>query len=135
MNDAGDYSAAYCILKTDGPLEGHGMVSENWFIFYFAPTIIISESSQADWVNHRHSLSVAETTSSAKQLRMSLPALSAGPSKSSPRTWARPGGISLPIPSCVGLVLRYLFFLSMHSGMRVVGVVHRGSHTISTTLC
>jgi hypothetical protein len=26
MNDAGDYSAAYCILKTDGPFEGHGMV-------------------------------------------------------------------------------------------------------------
>lgn len=25
MNDAGDYSAAYCILKTDGPFEGHGM--------------------------------------------------------------------------------------------------------------
>jgi L-galactonate dehydratase len=25
MNDAGDYSAAYCILKTDCPLEGHGM--------------------------------------------------------------------------------------------------------------
>jgi len=28
MNAAGDYSSAYCILKTDGPLTGHGMVCD-----------------------------------------------------------------------------------------------------------
>ena len=27
MNAAGDYSAAYCILKTDSEFSGHGMVS------------------------------------------------------------------------------------------------------------
>lgn len=27
MNAAGDYSAAYCILQTDSPHSGHGMVS------------------------------------------------------------------------------------------------------------
>ena len=27
MNAAGDYSAAYCILKTDSEYSGHGMVS------------------------------------------------------------------------------------------------------------
>ena len=27
MNAAGDYSAAYCILKTDSEYVGHGMVS------------------------------------------------------------------------------------------------------------
>lgn len=27
MNAAGDYSAAYCILHTDGQFEGHGMVA------------------------------------------------------------------------------------------------------------
>lgn len=27
MNAAGDYSAAYCILKTDSSFSGHGMVS------------------------------------------------------------------------------------------------------------
>jgi hypothetical protein len=27
MNAAGDYSAAYCILKTDSKFSGHGMVS------------------------------------------------------------------------------------------------------------
>ena len=29
MNAAGDYSAAYCILKTDSPFSGHGMVHPN----------------------------------------------------------------------------------------------------------
>lgn len=27
MNAAGDYSSAYCILKTDSDFSGHGMVS------------------------------------------------------------------------------------------------------------
>jgi L-galactonate dehydratase len=27
MNAAGDYSAAYCILKTDSKFSGHGMVA------------------------------------------------------------------------------------------------------------
>jgi hypothetical protein len=33
MNAAGDYSAAYCILKTDSEHVGHGMVS-----YYFGNT-------------------------------------------------------------------------------------------------
>lgn len=48
-----------------------------------------------------------ETTSSAKPLKTLRPVLSAELLKSSPRTWAKPGGISSPIPSCVGLALRH----------------------------
>lgn len=54
MNDAGDYSAAYCILKTDGPFEGHGMVS---YLPFEANVSYI-----ADIYCKRPSPSAAETT-------------------------------------------------------------------------
>ncbi len=35
MNAAGDYSAAYCILKTDSKFSGHGMVCSSLFLPIF----------------------------------------------------------------------------------------------------
>jgi hypothetical protein len=52
MNAAGDYSAAYCILKTDSEHVGHGMVSGKICTLYISKT--------ADY-NDRHLPLVEET--------------------------------------------------------------------------
>lgn len=39
MNAAGDYSAAYCILKTDSEFTGHGMVSTDFTLIQAARII------------------------------------------------------------------------------------------------
>jgi hypothetical protein len=60
MNAAGDYSAAYCILKTDSQFTGHGMVS-------FGPVLNDQKSVNNP---HRHLPLDEEMTLSARQLRM-----------------------------------------------------------------
>ncbi len=60
MNAAGDYSAAYCILKTDSKFSGHGMVNPP-HSFKILKSLCSHPSS------HRPSQSAAETTSSAQQ--------------------------------------------------------------------
>ena len=42
MNAAGDYSAAYCILKTDSALSGHGMVNSICYQLLISATLISS---------------------------------------------------------------------------------------------
>jgi hypothetical protein len=39
MNAAGDYSAAYCIIKTDSEHVGHGMVSGKIWCYHTVKTI------------------------------------------------------------------------------------------------
>src|ERR1700683_567865 len=75
MNAAGDYSAAYCILKTDSQFSGHGMVCPS---FSLPPKP--NEQLTDFCFENRRSLSAAETTSSAKQSTTSPTALKAAPS-------------------------------------------------------
>jgi hypothetical protein len=90
MNAAGDYSAAYCILKTDSKFSGHGMVALP------LPTSPTSLPKQNEHLTdfcfaNRHSPSAVETTSSAKQLTTSPTASKAEPFPPSSKTGARHG--------------------------------------------
>ena len=50
MNTAGDYSAAYCILKTDSRYTGHGMVcSIEGVVFLFTLCSRFSDLHHRPW--------------------------------------------------------------------------------------
>jgi hypothetical protein len=109
MNAAGDYSAAYCILKTDSDYSGHGMVrllpprSPN-------PTNGLQRLSPLDVV----------TISSAKPSTMLQTELKDEPSSPSSPIGAKRGDISFPTPNYAGLVPRRALYilLSELSSMR-----------------
>jgi hypothetical protein len=77
MNAAGDYSAAYCILKTDSKFSGHGMVP--LLTSLPPPETKQNEQLTDSCFANRHSPSAVETTSSAKQLTTSPTASKAEP--------------------------------------------------------
>jgi hypothetical protein len=88
MNAAGDYSAAYCILKTDSKFSGHGMVP-----LPTSPPPPKEENEQLTDIcfANRHSPSAVEMTSSAKQLTTLPTASKAEPFPPSSKTGARHG--------------------------------------------
>ena len=56
MNTAGDYSAAYCILKTNTEYTGHGMVSYDSTPYYWKSTILKESADVHNWPRKRHCL-------------------------------------------------------------------------------
>lgn len=53
MNAAGDYSAAYCILKTDSTFSGHGMVNSSPALPHDPANILFADLHDRPWKRYR----------------------------------------------------------------------------------
>lgn len=108
MNAAGDYSAAYCILKTDSGYSGHGMVRLFPPLSY--PTNCLQRLSPLDVVM----ISFAKPSTTLQIESKDVPSPPSSP------IGAKHGDTSFPTPNFAGLVPRRALYilLSELSSMR-----------------